>query len=82
MNQTQSVADAKRRKVKRRGRGLLLNKRELADVLGEEERTIITWVRAGILPVISCGYRTQRFKLSDCIGALEKRTIQGNGRMT
>ncbi len=77
MNQSISV-DAKRnlrRKVTRRGGGLLLNKRELADALGEEERSITSWVKSGILPVISCGYRTQRFVLKDVLSALAKRKI-------
>jgi hypothetical protein len=64
------------RKVTRRGNGALLDTRELANALGENERTIRSWRAAGIIPVIQCGYRTQRFKLPDVMDALERRTIR------
>ena len=77
-NQTQSVDTTKNphRKVMRRGGGAVLDPRELAAALGESERTIRTWRKAGILPVIHCGYRTYRFKLPDVMAALERRTIR------
>jgi hypothetical protein len=77
-NQTQSGGMKKNphRKVTRRGGGAVLDPRELAAALGESERTIRTWRKAGILPVIHCGYRTYRFKLPDVMAALERRTIR------
>jgi hypothetical protein len=47
----------------RRGGGVLLDARELANALDESERTIRTWRQAGVIPVTVCRYRTHRFKL-------------------
>jgi hypothetical protein len=64
------------RKSRRRGKGCLLNGAELAAALGEEQRTITTWRRRGIIPFIDAGYRTKRYKLDDVLHALAKRTIR------
>ena len=53
----------------------LLTINELATALGEKERSIRTWTKAGILPVCIIGTRTHRYKLSACIAALEKRSV-------
>ena len=63
------------RKITRRGGGALLDERELAAALGESERTIRTWRKAGVIPAINCGYRTNRYKLADVMASLEKRTV-------
>lgn len=66
----------KPRKSKRRGNGCLLDGKELAAVLGEENRTITTWRRRGIIPWIDAGYRSKRYRLADVLKALERRTIK------
>ncbi len=53
----------------------MLDERELAAALGESERTIRTWRKAGVIPVIVCGYRTHRYKLDDVLAALAKRSV-------
>ena len=66
----------KRYKSHRRGNGVLLTAEELANQLGEEPRTILTWRQRGVIPFIDAGYRSKRFKLADVLAALEKRTIK------
>ncbi|MGI8435940.1 MAG: helix-turn-helix transcriptional regulator [Chthoniobacterales bacterium] len=61
---------------KPRRRGLLLDAAQLADELGERERTIATLRKKGAIPYLSLGHRTVRFKLADVLAALEKRTIK------
>ena len=65
-----------RRKYHRPGNGVLQTEEEIALALGEESRTIRTWRHAGIIPFVSLGYRTIRYRLPDVIKALEKRTIK------
>jgi hypothetical protein len=73
---SKGLIEACRRKVHRRGNGLLLTAEEVATCLGEEPRTIHTLRKKGILPFYELGYRCKRFKLSDCLEALEKRKIK------
>lgn len=61
---------------KPRRRGLLLDTPQLADALGQLERTIETLRRKGAIPYISLGHRTVRYKLADVLAALEKRTVK------
>ncbi len=63
------------RKITRPGGGAILDEPELAGVLGESDRTIQTWRKAGVIPVIVCGYRTHRYRLEDVLAALEKRSV-------
>jgi hypothetical protein len=49
---------------------------EIANALGEKERTIRSWRHAGVIPAVVIGYRTVRYKLGDVIAALEKRTVR------
>jgi hypothetical protein len=74
-NETQFLK-LRRKAGPRRGGGVLLTAGELAIQLGEQERTIWTLYRNGILPSYDLGYRIKRFKLSDCLKALEKRKIK------
>jgi DNA-binding transcriptional MerR regulator len=57
----------------------LLDTPQLAEALGQGERTIRTWQRKRIIPVIVCGHRTHRYRLSDVQRALEKRTLKEIG---
>ena len=72
---SKTLIAACRRKVHRRGNGVLLTADELATYLGEEPRTIHTLRRKGILPFYELGYRCKRFKLSECLDALKARRI-------
>lgn len=65
----------RRGEEKRRGGGALLDARELATALGENERTIRTWRNAGIIPSLCLGYRTYRYRLEDVMTAIAKRTV-------
>jgi len=67
-----------KRKYRRPGRGLLLTEEELARELGEERRTVRNWRHTGVLPSVSCGYRSVRFFLNDCLKALAKRSVGGD----
>jgi hypothetical protein len=60
----------------RQGGGLLLTARELAQKLGEREKTIFTWYRSGLIPGLDLGWRIRRFKLGDVLAALEKRRVR------
>jgi len=72
-----SKTNAKSRKeYHRRGNGVLLTAEELATQLGEEKRSIDTMRRKGILPYYDFGHRFKRFKLDECLAALEKRKIK------
>jgi hypothetical protein len=73
-NETQSKWP--RKAARRRGGGVLLTAEELAVQLGEQERTVWTLYRNGILPGYDLGYRLKRFRLSDCLKALEKRKVR------
>ena len=48
---------------------------ETAAALGESERSLRTWTKAKIIPVIIIGTRTHRYKLQDVISSLEKRAV-------
>ena len=72
---SKTLIEACRRKVHRRGNGVLLTAEELANLLGEEPRTIHTLRKKGILPFYELGYRCKRFKLAECLAALELRKI-------
>jgi len=63
----------------RHGGGSLLDTRELAQVLGENPRTIVSWRQRGVIPFIDAGYRTKRYKLDDVLHALARRTIKTRG---
>ena len=69
-----------RRKVRRRGGGLLSTESEVALALGENERTIRSWYHRHIIPGLRLGHRTVRFKLPDVLDALSKREIKVAGR--
>ncbi len=53
----------------------MLDQPELARRLGESERTIRSWRKANLIPFIVIGHRTHRYKLTDVLAALEKRTV-------
>ena len=57
------------------GGGVLLTAEELAQKLGEREQTIWTLYRNGIIPGYDLGWRIRRFKLAECLAALEKRKV-------
>lgn len=63
------------RKTSRRGGGALHDTPELASALGENERTIRTWRKNGIIPCLVLGYRTYRYRIADVLEALEKRVV-------
>jgi excisionase family DNA binding protein len=58
------------------GNRLLKTESEIAAALGEKKRTIRSWRHAGVIPAVVLGHRTVRYKLSDVIAALEKRTVR------
>ena len=64
------------RKYKRTGNGTLLTLSELAKALGETERTIKSWQRNRVIPVIDLGWRTKRFQLESVMKALERRELK------
>jgi hypothetical protein len=75
-NSIESDRTTRNTRYRRRGKGVLLTAEELANQLGEEPRTISTLRKKGILPFYDLGYRLKRFKLSECLQALEKRKIK------
>ena len=64
------------KKYKRRGGGALLTEAELARALGEEVRTVRGWRYKGLVPYLSLGHRSIRFRLSAVLEALEKKTVR------
>jgi len=69
----------KQGRYSRPGGGELLSRAELAVKTGESERTIERWARLGVIPKIVIGHRTQRFRLTDVLEKLGKRTVKGGG---
>jgi predicted DNA-binding transcriptional regulator AlpA len=57
----------------RPGGGRFLTAQELAAKAGEQERTIWTLYRNGILPAYDLGRRIKRFTEADYIKAVQKR---------
>jgi hypothetical protein len=83
MNNSKSQSRSKKPKRKlayqvgpRQGGGVLLTAEELAKQLGEREHTIWTLYRNGIIPGYDLGWRIRRFKLAECLEALEKRKVK------
>jgi hypothetical protein len=64
------------KKYKRPGGGQLLILTELAVALGETERTVRRWKSMGLIPVLTLGHRSLRFRLGAVLLALEKRQIK------
>jgi hypothetical protein len=64
-----------RKNAPRPGGGILQTAAEIAVQLGEREKTVWDLYKKGILPGYDLGYRTKRFKLADCLKALEKRKV-------
>ena len=60
----------------RQGGGILLTAKELAQKLGEREKTIFTWYRSGLIPGYDLGWRIRRFRLEAVLKALEKRKVR------
>jgi len=67
------------RKHVRRGNGTLLTLSEVAKALGETDRTIKSWQRNRVIPVIDLGWRTKRFRLDSVLKALERRELKALG---
>jgi hypothetical protein len=67
---------SKWKKYRRPGGGELLTEADLARALGERARTIRNWRHKGIIPTIVLGHRSIRFRLSDVLSSLQKRTLK------
>jgi hypothetical protein len=86
MNDTDEVVAAKKKrrmkprtkwkKYRRRGGGELKTEAELARKLGEEERTVRNWRYRGLIPYLSLGHRSIRYRLDAVLAALEKRSVK------
>lgn len=64
------------RKVNRPGAGLLKNEAQIAKQLGESPVTVRNWRYTGVIPWISTGPHSVRYRLVDVMEALSKRTIK------
>jgi hypothetical protein len=85
MTNDEVLATKPRRKMKLRklwkthrrpGKGELKTEAELARALGERERTIRNWRCKGIIPYLTLGHRSIRYRLDAVLAALEKRQIK------
>ena len=86
MNDTDEVVAAKKKrrmkprtkwkKYRRRGGDELKTEAELARKLGEEERTVRNWRYRGLIPYLSLGHRSIRYRLDAVLAALEKRSVK------
>ena len=63
----------RRKNSPRPGQGELLTEKELAKRLGEKERTVMSWRYRGIIPYLSLGHRSVRYRLDHVLSALDKR---------
>jgi len=73
-----SIPKTKRRVPPRPGNGKcgLVNTHQLAENLGEHEKTIISLRKAGVIPYVVAGPRCYRYFLADVIEALRKRIVK------
>jgi hypothetical protein len=69
-------ARSKWKKYRRPGAGALLSETELARALGEEQRTVRNWRYRGLIPYLSFGHRSIRYRLDAVLAALDKRQIK------
>jgi len=67
---------AKWKRYRRPGKGALLTEVELAGALGEEVRTVRYWRYKGLIPYLSLGHRSIRFRLDAVLAALDKRQVK------
>jgi len=67
---------SKWKKYRRPGRGELKTEGEIARALGEEDRTIANWRYKGLIPYITLGHRTIRYRLDAVLAALDKKTVK------
>jgi hypothetical protein len=68
-------ARSKWKRYRRPGKGELKSEAELARALGEEQRTVRNWRYRGLIPYLSLGHRSIRYRLPQVLEALEKRQI-------
>jgi excisionase family DNA binding protein len=52
----------------------LVSAKELADYVGVHVKTLLKWVRAGVLPVIRLSKRCLRFDLEVCVKIIKRMT--------
>jgi len=67
---------ARWKKYRRPGKGVLSSEAELARALGEELRTVRNWRYKGIIPYLSLGHRSIRYRLDAVLAALDKRQVK------
>ena len=68
-----------RARPQRTGNGVLMDKHELAPALGESVKTVDSWTKNGVIPVLVCGPHTRRYLLNDVLRALSRRQIKPTG---